>query len=135
MTANNQNKSITNVHLLTRHGYAKHYMTSSRLQELAKEKQDTILVGSFTEDLTDSAIALAQSFPEYQEDTPLFEHHWGYINSITTKQLTEIVIPDLRVRINNLLRDFQAQDQSRLIEIAKAYELCNTRLLALMASK
>jgi hypothetical protein len=136
MTSSNQNKGISDSQLRTTHNCAKQFMTVERFQELTKEKQGTILVGVFAEDFTDSAIALAQSFPEYQEDTPLFEHHWGYIrNRVTEQQLTGIIIPDLRVRLNQELKNISSDNKVLLAGLAKAYMLCNTRLVELSSSK
>jgi hypothetical protein len=111
------------------------FMTSEQLSKIASEKKGMILNGSFSEDLTLSAIALAQSLPEFKEDIPLFSHHWGYLNKLTEDQLTEVVLPFIKVKLNNILRDFNSMNKSRLIEFAKAYECCSTRLLALKASK
>jgi hypothetical protein len=127
--------TLTTQELQRKHRGYDLFMTDSQLSKISTDKKGMILKGCFTEDLTNSAVTLAKSFPEYQEDSLLFVHHWGYVNKLTIEQLTEIVIPYLSVKLNGLLGKFEAQNKSCLIEFAKAYEFCNVRLLALRASK
>jgi hypothetical protein len=138
MTTSNQSESIGNNQVMGMHHRAKEYMTAEHLQELVKENQGKIFVGAFVEDFTDGALALAESL-DTTEASPtqkaLFNRHFGHVKNATETQLTEIIIPDLRVRLNQALNKVSTHNKLRLIELAKAYELCNTRLLDLSASK
>lgn len=119
-----------------KHNKSKLYMSEKRVSELPKEVRGKILVGHFVDDLSHVAIRVASTLEEVHFDMSLFDHHWSYISKATEIQLEEVIIPDLKVRLNDLISGIKTHSgRMRLVEMVKAYELSVNRLAALRASK
>lgn len=130
------NSICENFFNLQKHNKCKLYMSEKRVSELSKEVRGKILVGHFVDDLSHVAIRVASTLEEVHFDIPLFDHHWGYISKATKNQLEEVIIPDLKVRLNDLISDIKTHSgRMRLVEVVKVYELSVNRLVSLRASK